>query len=296
MALFLRFRLAKQTFLLISALLCAISAELHAQSGGRNEAGAAAQGMGNAAVTVGDAQAMFNNIGALCEVEKTTAWASYENRFSMLNLPTFSAGFVMPNSRNGAVGVGVWRFGDGVYNEHRLALGYSHKVQGVSLGFQANYLQIMGQGTGQRSALVLEFGGVAQLSNKLFLGMHIYNLNQAKVQTFLDERLPTVMKAGLSYRPTNKLTINAETEKDTDNPAYLKAGLAYDMLSEKITLRMGLRSQPFSSFWGLSLRHRKLVIDYAFGYYDQPLGTSHGITLAYVIHKKSMSGSAKVTD
>ncbi len=265
----------------------ALSGILLAQSAGRNEAGAAAQGLGYAAVTVGDEQAIFNNIGALCETKNTAGWVFYGNQFGLLNLPTLAAGFVKPNSRNGALGVGVWRFGDAVYNEHRLALGYSHKIQNVSLGVQANYLQVVGAGSGQRYALVLEFGGVAELSSKLRLGMHIYNLNQAKIALFLDERLPTVMKAGISYRPTDKLMFNAEVEKDADNPAYVKAGLAYKMLTDRVVLRMGLRSQPFSSFWGMGLRYKKLGVDYAFGYFNQPLGQSHGITLIYNLQKKT---------
>ncbi|MCC5943697.1 MAG: hypothetical protein JJT94_02080 [Bernardetiaceae bacterium] len=257
---------------------------LQAQSGGRTEIGARQAGMANAVLTIGDGWSLFNNIGALAQLRTPVVMSAYDNSFTMSGLNGLAAGAAVPIRNDGTAGVGVWRFGDEIYNEHRVMLGYSHRIEGVSIGVQANYVQLMVRGVGVRRMLALEFGGVARLAEKLYLGAHIYNFNQAQVHEFEDERLPTIIKTGLSYRPLERVMFNIEVEKDIEYEPMVKAGIDYEVLEDVMRVRGGITTQPFVNYFGAGLRYKSLEIDYALT--TQPdIGLSHHISLLWNLQK-----------
>ena len=250
---------------------------------GQIEAGARTYGMGRTSLTVSDSWAVFNNVAALSDVKGTEGFLGYSNRFTLSGLHTLQAGATFDSFFNGKMGVGVTRFGDDLYNEHRLAIGYSHKINTMSIGIQANYLQTSIQGYGTRRNFALEMGGLAQLSEKLFLGMHIFNINQAKVSDFEDERIPTIMRIGISFRPVEKVMVNIETEKDTEYPASFKAGLEYQAIEwneRKVFIRTGITTAEFLAHFGIGYYKRNFGVDYAFTTLPQ-VGYSHHVGLVY---------------
>lgn len=276
----------KKIYFLVSLLCCGLFISLQnfcfAQFA-QLEAGAKTYGMGRTSLTVGDAWAVFNNVAALSDVKGTEAFLGYSNRFTLSGLNTLQAGVAFDAFFNGKMGVGITRFGDDLYNEHRLAIGYSHKISNVSIGIQANYLQTSIQGYGTRRNFALEMGGVAQLSETLFLGMHIFNINQAKVSEFEDERIPTIMRLGLSYRPSKRILVNFETEKDTEFAASFKAGLQYEVVNwneNQVFIRTGITTAEFLAHFGVGYYKGNFGVDYAFTTLPQ-VGYSHHIGLIY---------------
>lgn len=250
---------------------------------GQIESGARTYGMGRTSLTVSDAWAVLNNVAALSDVKGTEAFLGYSNRFTLSGLNTLQAGVTFDAFFNGKMGIGVTRFGDDLYNEHRLAIGYSHKISNMSIGIQANYLQTSIQGYGTRHNFALEMGGVAQLSETLFLGMHIFNINQAKVSDFEDERIPTLMRIGISYRPVEKVKVNIETEKDTEYPASFKAGLEYQAINHnenQVFIRTGITTAEFLAHFGVGYYKGNFGLDYAFTTLPQ-VGYSHHVGLIY---------------
>jgi hypothetical protein len=250
---------------------------------GQIEAGARTYGMGRTSLTVSDSWAVFNNVAALSNVKGTEAFLGYSNRFILSGLNTLQAGATFDAFFNGKMGIGVTRFGDDLYNEHRLAIGYSHKISNVSIGIQANYLQTSIQGYGTRHNFALEMGGVAQLSETLTLGMHIFNINQAKVSDFEDERVPTIMRIGISYKPAQRVTVNFETEKDTEYPASFKAGLEYQAVNwnaNQVFIRTGITTEEFLAHFGVGYYKSNFGLDYAFTTLPQ-VGYSHHVGLVY---------------
>lgn len=282
----------KNLLLIISFFIFSLT--LKAQSGG-NTFGARSAGMANASVTMTDEWAVFNNIGALAGIDKQYAAFGYANRFGLEGWNNIGASFVSPLSFGGVAGLGIWRFGDNLYNENRVSLGYSHKLYGVSLGIQANYFAVSIEGLGTKQMLILEFGGLVQLSEKLFMGMHIYNFNQAKLNGFQDERIPTTMRAGFSYRPVDKLMVNIETEKNIDFPATFRVGVSYELFAEKVFVRTGISTQPFVNYYGLSLKHKNFHFDYALSTHNR-LGTSHQLSLSYHLKAKKQKKEAKLSN
>ncbi|MES2733234.1 MAG: hypothetical protein V4714_15915 [Bacteroidota bacterium] len=245
--------------------------------------GAKSLGMGNAVVSLRDQWSLFNNVGGMADVEQLSVLTSFSSQYSVAGLQVLAIGAVVP-SRHGTFGLGIQRFGDELYNEHLVGLAYSHRINNVSLGVKINYVQIAIDGLGSRGAIAVELGGIAQLLPELSFGLHAYNLNQAKLAEYQDERLPTLLKAGLSYKPSKQLMVNAEVEKDIDFPAVFKAGLEYEIV-KKVYLRTGISTKPFTNHFGVGILAKNLHFDYALTTHPQ-LGFSHHFSLAYQFKKK----------
>lgn len=248
--------------------------------------GARALGMGNASVTVSDQWGVFNNIAGIAKTQYVSVFASYENRFGLAEFQTFSLGGVISISKKwGSFGISFSRFGDEVYNEQKLGLGYAHQIANVSLGIKLNYVQANIQDLGSGGNIAFELGGIAELiPSILFFGAHIYNFNQSEISAeFENEKIPVVMKAGLSYRPLESLMLNLETEKDVEQAAIFKAGLEYELI-ESLKFRTGINSQTEASFFGLGFSPRFLEFDYALAWTGD-LGLTHHVSLSYLIGK-----------
>lgn len=252
------------------------------EAGGANPSiGARAWGMGNATVTLRDEWALFNNIGGLAAVNGITGSIFFENRFGIRAFNTAAAAFAFSTRNNSAIGLNVRRFGDEVYNEHVIGLGYGHMIGNVSLGLQLNYLQTAISDLGARHAFAINFGGVAELIPQLVFGAYIFNLNQARMAEYQEERIPTIVKAGLSYRPMKQLMLNIETEKSVDHKASFKAGVEYKLI-DKVSLRTGLSTEPYISHFGVGFLHKKLRLDYAVSTHAQ-LPWSNHLSLSYTL-------------
>ena len=270
----------------IIALICYTLLSYPTQAQIENPAmGARAYGMANASVSLKDHWAIFNNVAGMAGVKKISGQIAYHNQFGIANFQTFALGIVAP-LKVGVAGLSVSRFGDQLYSEQRLGLGYSHQIKNVSLGAKINYLQVRIQDLGSQGAFAFEFGGVARLSKEVSFGAHIYNFNQGQLNTaFGDtEKVPVIMKVGLSYQPVPALLLNIETEKDIDLPATFKAGVEYELV-KNILLRTGIQTAPFNNFFGVGFTPRWFHLNYALSTND-PLGISHHLSFTYQLSKK----------
>lgn len=242
-----------------------------------------AAGLGNTAVTLNDQWAIYNNIGGLGWVDKMYALSSFDNRFSMAGFNTVTAGIVAPSKFGLVGGLTISQFGGEQYRETNFSVGVSHKISNVSIGLRANYFQLAIEGLGTKRMFTFEFGGVMKLTEMIWIGAHIYNFNQAKIADFQDERLPVVMKAGISYRPTDKLIMNIETEKDINFPQTFKVGVEYKLVPS-FSLRTGVSTRPFVSSYGFSFHFYAFELLYSLNTHPQ-LQPSHHLSLVYEFRK-----------
>ncbi|PVY38564.1 PorV/PorQ family protein [Pontibacter virosus] len=247
-------------------------------------AGARAAALGNASVTLPDLWALNNNVAGIAGLEKAQVGAYAENRFGVRAFSTMALQAVYPTARYGNYGLSMSRFGDELYSQQHVGVGIGHKLGQFSLGGKVDLWQVATEGYGSRKAVALSVGGQAEIVPGLFFGAYAYNINQAKLAAFDDERLPTIMKAGLGYRPYQKLLVLAETEKHIDFPANFKAGIEYQLLQEKVALRSGFSTLTNRATFGLGFRARQLLADYAFGS-TTLLGQSHHLSLSYTFQK-----------
>ncbi|WP_187263174.1 PorV/PorQ family protein [Pontibacter beigongshangensis] len=235
--------------------------------------------MGNAAVTFPGLWALQNNVAGIGKIEKPMVGVYAENRFGLSAFTTVAFLGALPVKDIGTFGLSMSRFGDDLFSRQSLGLGFGHQIGQFSLGAKADVWQVAAQGLGSRKAFTFSVGVQAEVIPDLFFGAYAYNLNQAKVATFEDERLPTIMKAGLAYRPYQKLLLSAETEKDINYPADLKAGIEYKLI-EKFALRTGFSAQTSTTTFGAGFLARHLQVDYALGT-TTLLGLSHHLSISY---------------
>lgn len=255
--------------------------------------GARAAALGNASATLSDVWAVGNNIAGLGQVSQTSVGFYAENRYlsSAFNTVALVAAIPLgpittkkPPSR-GVMGFEAQRFGNNLYAEQRLGIGYGYRGGQISVGGRVDVLQVSIQGLGSRRVVAASLGGQAELiPNRLVFGGYLYNLNQARLAAYEDERVPTVLKAGLSYRPTDKLMLNVEAEKDVEQDADFKAGIEYQLL-EALALRAGFASLTEQTTAGVGFKAGRFQIDYAAAWHSA-LGLSQHVGVSLQWAKK----------
>jgi hypothetical protein len=255
--------------------------------------GAVSNGMAGVSTALADEWAVFNNIGALAAKEDMAmnAMFAFENRFALKALNSYHLGFVSPFSFGGVGGLTVSRFGDKYYNQTQVGLGYSHQISLVSVGAKVNYYQVavndqIGFTQGTRSTFLIELGGMANLSKKWAVGIYGYNFTQSRLRASEGEdRIPVILKAGVSYKPYEKLFLSVETEKDVDYKPTVRAGLNY-RVHPNFMVRTGISTQPFNASFGIGFQPKNFSFDYALSN-NSVLGWVNQLSLRYVFAKKT---------
>ncbi|RDV17061.1 hypothetical protein DXT99_00645 [Pontibacter diazotrophicus] len=255
-----------------------LSPEVHAQAD--EPMGARAAALGNASVTLPGLWALHNNVAGIANMVQPEAGAYVHNRFGVRAFTTAALQAVYPTVKYGTYGLSISRFGDELYSQQAIGIGVAHKLGQFSLGAKADVWQIAVEGYGSRKALALSVGGQGEIIPNLYFGAYAYNLNQARLSSFEDERLATIMKAGLSYRPYQRLLLAIETEKNIDYEADFKAGVEYQVLQEKFILRTGFSTLTRKATFGAGFRARQLQVDYALGS-TTLLGLGHYLSISY---------------
>ena len=243
--------------------------------------------MGNAVAAQSDQFALVNNIAGIATQRKASVFSSYHSYYGFEGVNTLAFGAVVPLREELAAGFSVQRFGDKIYNELSFGLGAAHRINRISLGLKASYRQIAVNAVSlslSKKALVLEMGGIMQLSSTVYLGAHIYNLAQGSYSGEGSENLPTVLKTGLTYIPTESLRLSGEFVKNTDFPASLRAGLEYEAIPN-LFFRTGIASKPYTNHFGLGFAGGSFTFDYAASSHPH-LGWSQHLTLGYAWKKE----------
>ena len=260
----------------ISCLLLSLS---HAQDG-TFQFGARSAGMAGTSITLGDEFSLFNNVGGLARVRDHAVFAGYQNRYSISEFQVIGGGGIF-HHHLATAGLGFYKFGDDIFSQQKLHFAIGNTFQLVSLGLGVDWVQYSVESIGTQHVFAIQFGGIAEITPQLHFGAHIFNINQATLIQETGEQLPTVMRGGLSYRPTAQLMLNVEVEKDLDFDEVFKAGIEYQLV-EKVFIRTGINTGPLIGSFGVGFHPSKLKIDYAFTNHVA-LGNVHEISMAYTL-------------
>jgi hypothetical protein len=227
--------------------------------------------------------ASFQNTAGITTTESLEVGATYESRFGMSGMDLMGVG-VTSALPFGHAALNVFRFGDEIYNEHKLSLGYATEFGIIKLGGRVNYLQYHVMDFGTTATYSIDFGGIAAITPQLIVGAQALNITQSSLKSTEEQRVPTLLKLGLSYRPRGYFMLNAEIEKDILKPTMLKLGAEYNFL-KKFYLRTGVNSGAFQSFYGLGFKYLSFQWDYALSNHAE-MGFSHSISMHYKLRKK----------
>jgi hypothetical protein len=243
-----------------------------------NLIGARAQALGYASACLSDEWSLFNNVAGLSAVKSYATGFTYEAypAFKYFNRAALVA---TAPTKVGTFGVGVIRFGDAVYNEQTLSAGFANNFGLASLGVKCNYIQYHAEGFGKKGLLSISFGGIAKFTEELVVGAHIININQGTITEDGNEKLPTIIQAGIAFKPSTNLTIVTEVQKDLDYDAVWKGAVEYQLF-KKFVARSGFNVGPSAAFAGIGTRFTKMHFDYAVEFLT-PVGVVHQATIVY---------------
>ena len=247
---------------LVRIIFCSLPFYLNAVAqNGNYELGARSLGLSSASITLADAYSGFNNIGTLADHHGTSVCFSSSMLYGIPELLKIGLGF---NGElfNGVGSVNIYRFGDQHLSEHKVGLGYSHRIRFISLGTQLSYIQFLFSGYGSAGSFSVDIGGLIEFSPKLFLGGYLFYpfLSGKRIENL--NFLTTILKTGLSYRPSKNLMANMEYKWNGNNEHFLIFGIEYH-LRGIIALRTGVNMKSLQSTMGLGFRPGKFKLDYA---------------------------------
>ncbi len=263
---------------LILLVLCGFISYKAAGTGYPFPAGSRSVGMGNTSVTGTDLWSVVNNVSGLANLQAPACGIYYASYFGIKALNKYNAAVALPY-RHLWTGINISRYGDENYNESLLGLGVAHKIRNVSLGLKADLFQLQITEEKTIHKILFSFGGQAELSKELSFGAYIHNISQTKIRKDLEERLPTVMKLGILWKPSSKIHLSVETEKEVRYSMNWKAGLEYTP-AKGFRIWTGINTFPSRVFFGAGIRKYNFEIAYATGTMSAA-GSTHHLTLNY---------------
>ncbi len=264
--------------LTLLALSFALSLPLWAQRGAPALFGARGAGMGFAALNFTDINSAFANQSGLAQLSSLAATVTGEQRFGLAEVRNFAAAAALPTG-SGAFGLTLQYYGFDDYNEQKAGLAYARKLSDlIAIGGQFVVLNTRIPEYGNQTSLTFELGLQAELLPEVTIGAHVYS--PLRVETLEGEYLPSILRVGASYRPSEQVLLAFEVEKDIDFPTRTKGGIEYQLV-EPLALRVGFATAPAIFTFGAGYAvGSQLTIDFG-AYYHQQLGLTPAISVTY---------------
>ncbi|MDP3464105.1 MAG: hypothetical protein Q8S18_15045, partial [Bacteroidales bacterium] len=150
----------------------------------------------------------------------------------------------------------------------------------LRIGVQLDYLTTQfGDGYESTNNITFELGVQSDITKKITVGAFIFNPVKARLSSYTDERVPVIMRFGVTYHFTGKLFGIAEIEKNFDLKPGLRTGFEYT-INQTFYARIGLSTQPGLLTFGSGFRIGNLNLDLSAGMH-QVLGVSAQAGLIY---------------
>ena len=240
-------------------------------------------GLGYASSCLADEWSILNNVAGLAKANKTATAFSYDLQPAFKPFNRMAGVLTLPFNF-GTAGAGVFRFGDELYSEQMISVGFANTFGLASLGLKANYIQYNAEGFGTKGVFTISFGGIAQLTEKISVGAHVVNLNQPTISKTDGEKLPTILIVGGSVKLSTQTIVTTELEKSLEHPVKWKTGVEYQ-LRKKFLLRTGFNINPGAAFFGFGFRQKKFQFDYAYQH-SFTAGSRHQATIGFIFKEK----------
>lgn len=254
------------------------------------EIGARQSGLGFCGVAIIDNWSSVYNQAALAFLNNYSINFYFEQRFLIKELSFQALNLVLPTNKNGTFAIDLTYFGFKNYNEASISLAYGILLgKNLAIGSKISYLNThYAEGYGNKGNVI---GNVSIFFNhreKFFWGVHIFNINRAKLAPYYDERIPTIIYTGLSYKLTKKILSTFELEKDFSYPLIYKIGIEYNLFNNFLLL-VGLNIHTSSYFtFGIGYESTKISVNIAFSY-NNYLGYTPHISFSYNFKKINKS-------
>lgn len=246
----------------LTAFLLTLQFGLQGQVFMRPFENAAAMGMGGATIAMPSLGAALPNEAQLGLGEALGFWAGSALPYGVTDWHTGNVQGVVGLGKYSGAGLGVEHSATDIYSEHRFRLSYGRRMtKAFYLGGSADVLRASAREYGSTTMATFGLSLLAQALPEVWVGAKIQNPFQQKIG---EDLVPTILRIGATWKPSDILLMAFETEKDLERPAMVKAGLEYRPV-RMLVIRAGMRSNQVARLaFGAGLRLKNnLAIDLA---------------------------------
>ena len=234
----------------------------------------------SASITNRDIWAAFNNQAGLADIRNISAGLIYENKFLLKELGTKAGVFALPVNK-GTFALSFSQFGFNLYNENKVGLAYAMPLsKNFNAGVQIDYLLTqLAEDYGRKGVFTFEIGLMAKINEKWHMGAQIYNPAQVKLTDYVEERVTSYIRFGMTYIFSKSVNLVAEAEKDINYKPLFRLGVEYQIV-DNIYVRTGVASNPSIFSFGFGVNLKNLKIDFGTSKHTS-LGYSPALSLMY---------------
>lgn len=242
--------------------------------------GARSAGLANASVCLDDVWAFQHNPGALTYVKAFSAGVYYEARFLAKELQTQGLVAAIP-LKKGVISAGGQFSGYEQYRHTRAGVGYALPLgEHISAGVQVNMQQLrFGGNYGSSVSATFEGGILASISEKWQIGASVLNIGRQRVLPLENDRFTSVIRIGALFKPSSKVNVVAEMEKQVIHSITFRGGVEYYPV-ESFVIRCGAQTGPTELALGVGYRKEQFRLDLGSKYHPI-LGWTPNIGFTY---------------
>jgi hypothetical protein len=143
-----------------------------------------------------------------------------------------------------------------------------------------NYHYIfIGNGYGNASAVSAEAGILGRINKELSVAFHLVNPARMRLTDYQNQRLPMLIRFGLSYLWARKVLTALEADVDPEQKPNIKFGIEYTPVSAFL-VRAGFNSRPLAGTFGFGMDYKGVRLDVSAAYHQQ-FGVSPQASLSY---------------
>lgn len=238
--------------LALLAFLCLFCSAISAQVFMRPIENAAATGMGGATIALPSLSSALANEAQLGLGDRLGVWAGSALPYGLTDWQSGHFQGIVGVGKFGGAGLGIEHSATDIYAEQRFRLAYGRRLtKAFYFGGSADVLRASAQEYGSTTMATFSLSLLAQALPDVWVGAKIQNPFQQKIG---EEVVPTVLRIGAAWKPSDILLMSFETEKDLERKVMIKAGLEYRPVP-MLVVRAGMRSSNVARIgFGAGLR------------------------------------------
>jgi hypothetical protein len=246
----------------------------------RPSAGAGEAGMGYVCVMKNGFWSSFHNQASLAYNTSFSFGFNYENRFSIKELGTRSAGMIIPAGKT-SIGVVYSHFGYTDFKRDMAGLACGMKLSDkISAGVQIDYFsERTSMEYDNNQSVTCDAGLFFTPSENISIGIHLFNpIPNSLRKTYL----PTTLRVGAGTNLNKLLFAGIESEMSSGSKLIIRTGFEYEA-AKKFWLRGGFSSEHNSFCFGLGFLTKFAKLDFGFTTHEK-LGVTSSVSLILKIH------------
>ena len=263
----------------VSVLFVFFSLTVTAGDPYRPSAGAGEAGTGYVCIMKNGFWSSFHNQAALAYNNSFSLGFNYENRFSINELGTRTAGFIIPAGK-ASLGAVYTHFGYTDFKRDMTGLACGMKISEIiSVGIQVDYFSERTSGDyNNNQSVTCEAGLMLNPSENISVGLHVFNPVPASIRKTY---MPATLRIGAGTYLNKVLFAGVETEMSKGSKLILRTGFEYEP-AKKLMLRGGFSTDNNSFSFGLGYLVNIVQMDIAFATHEN-LGVTSSVSLIFKI-------------